>query len=362
MPRGYGYGNARLRAMRSRLLTPADYDALLAKSTMAEVITALSKTPYQAEVETALIQVGPDRCVVEAIRQNLTHTLTQIRHFFEDEPGELISLQLRKWDRHNLLAILRGQFSQTAAEQIISVLVPVGQLDEAALRELARQPGVRAAIDLLTTWALPYARPLRQVQPRHGAGPDLDQLELALNQFHYRSLLQELGPGNSNHRILREQVQTDIDLVNLRTALRLVNLPGGEALVMQRYQSASARPLLIEPGGFIAAPRLAELITAAGKVEDIIRELQDTRYSAALQAGWSRYQAGGGNLAALERELERWQARETAALFARDPLSIAISLGFVGCKEIEAANLRLIAQAVALDLDRELIKQDLITV
>ncbi len=41
MPQGYGYGNARLRAKRSRFLGRLEYEALLEKSSLDEVIAAL---------------------------------------------------------------------------------------------------------------------------------------------------------------------------------------------------------------------------------------------------------------------------------------------------------------------------------
>jgi vacuolar-type H+-ATPase subunit C/Vma6 len=81
-----------------------------------------------------------------------------------------------------------------------------------------------------------------------------------------------------------------------------------------------------------------------------------------LEVGWRRYQAGEGDLAVLERELERWQAKQFMALFTGDPLTIAISIAYLGCKEIEVANLRLIAQAIALGLKRDEVRQELIIV
>jgi vacuolar-type H+-ATPase subunit C/Vma6 len=107
---------------------------------------------------------------------------------------------------------------------------------------------------------------------------------------------------------------------------------------------------------------LAKLVTEASGLEDIVLALSDTRYGEALKTGWHRYQAREGGLTKLERELERWQAKHTAAMFNRNPLTIAIPIGYLGCKELEVANLRLIAQAVALDLNREQIRSDLIIV
>lgn len=362
MPRGYGYGNARLRARRSRLLTQADYSQLLTKKNVEELITALSETPYKEDIEIALTRAEGVGCIFEAVRANLTSTLRQVSSFFEGEPRALIDLLLRRWDRHNLLTILRGQSQEVSAEVVLAAVVPVGQLDEVALRELARQPGLRAALDLMATWQLPYTRALRQALPGTGPTPNLSQLELAVNRFHYASLQAALNQRNGNHAIVLEQLYREIDLINLRTVLQLVHRPELVALVQQRFGTANVRPLLLEPGGYLSGEGLAELVAGASGIEAIVTGLSDTRYGPALAEGWRRYRAGAGDLTILERELERWQAQRTAALFTGNPLSIAIPLGYIGCKEVEVANLRLIAQAVALDLKRDQVKNDLIVV
>jgi V/A-type H+-transporting ATPase subunit C len=362
VPQGYGYGNARLRAMRSRLLTETVYSDLLAKARIEEVITALTETPYKDDVEAALVRVGGVRCVFESLRANLTLTLRQVREFFEGEPRTLVDILLRRWDRHNLLAVLRGQSQEVSPEVVLSAVVPVGQLDQVSLREIARQTALKAAIDLMATWRLPYAPVLRRVQARTGTVPDLDQLEIALNRFHYASLRETLGQGDGNRAIVAEHVQVEIDLVNVSTVLRLARLPGIAALVRQRYKANDVGPLLIEPGGHLRTEWLVQLVAEANELEDVVRGLSDTRYGPALEAGWRRYQTEESNFAVLERELERWQAKQTAAMFTRNPLSIAIPIGYLGCKEVEVANLRLVAQAVALDMNREQVRRDLIIV
>jgi ATP synthase A1 C subunit len=360
VPRGYGYGNARLRAMRARLLAEAGYDRLLGNANVDELITALAETPYKEDIETVLVRVGGVACVYEAVRANLTRTLRKVRVFFEGEPGYLVDLLLRRWDRHNLLAILRGQSREVSAETVLSSLVPVGQLDEVSLRELARQPGLRAAIDLMTTWHLPYAEALRQAWARAGGDPGLDRLELALNRFHYASMREALSQGNGDRAIVLEQVQTEVDLLNMSTALRLARAPDIIPMVRRRYQAADVRPLLIEPGGHLPAGHLAELVSETGELQQLVRALGDSRYGRALEAGWSRYRAGEGGFAAMERELERWAAERGARMFTCDPLSIAIPIGYLDCKQVEVANLRLVAQAVALGMKREQVRRDLI--
>ncbi|MCX7670187.1 MAG: V-type ATPase subunit [Anaerolineae bacterium] len=362
MPLGYGYGNARLRAMRSRLLTVADYNDLLAKRRIEDVIARLRETPYKEDIEVALIHAAGVRCIFEALSANLARTLRQMRTFFEGEPRRLIEILLRRWDRHNLLTLLRGIRQAVPPEMMLSALVPVGQLDEVALRELARQPDLRAMLDLMVAWHLPYAHALREVRGYGGMPPELDQLELALNRFHYAAIYEALGTGNGNRTLVLEQFQTEADLTNLSVALRLAQRPELVPVIRQRLHAADVRPLLIEPAGHLSAARLAELVAAGGGVEGIVAGLSATRYGPALEAGYRRYRAGEGGLAALERELERWQAGRSAALFHGDPLGIGIAIGYMDCKEVEVANLRLIAQAVFLDMPREPVQRDLIMV
>ena len=362
MSAGFGYGNARLRAMRSRLLTEETYYDLLAKTTIDQFITALSETPYRADIEAVLVRVGGVPGVFESLRLNLTRILNQVRRFFAGPSCAMVDLLLRRWDRYNLLTILRGQSQEVSSEAILSALIPVGQLDQGALGELARQPGLRACLDLMTIWGLPYARVLSRVRARTGTVPDLDQLELALNRFHYSSLLTALSQGNKNHGLILEHLQLEIDLVNLVTALRLARFPEMRRLVQQRYHADDICPLLIEPGGRIAAKWLAKQVAEVRSVEALLHRLSETRYGPALAAGWQHYQAGEGGLAVLQRALERWQAEHTAAMFTRNPLSIAIPIGYFGCKELEITNLRLIAQAVDLGLESKQVRRDLIII
>jgi len=359
---GFGYGNARLRARRSQFLTEATYYDLLAQPNIEQLITALIKTPYKNDIEAALVRVEGVAGVFEALHANLTRTLNQVRDFFTGPALNLVDILLRHWDRYNLLTILRGQSHEVSPETILAALVPVGQLDQVSLRELARQPGLRACLDLMITWRLPYAKTLSQVRARTGTVPDLDQLELALNRFHYSSLLTELGQGNKNQTLLLEHLRLEIDLINLITAFRLARTPEIRHLVQQRYQAADICPLLIEPGGRVSAKWLAEQVAGVSGVEELVNSLSETSYGPALRVGWQRYQAGQGGMPALERELERWRANRTAAMFTRNPLSIAIPIGYFGCKALEITNLRLLTQAVSLGLDSEQVRRDLIII
>lgn len=51
----YGYINARIRGMHSRLFDRKAYDALIIRQDIPSIITELEKTPYKKEIEEANI-------------------------------------------------------------------------------------------------------------------------------------------------------------------------------------------------------------------------------------------------------------------------------------------------------------------
>lgn len=360
MPRGYGYGNARVRAMRSRLLGPDDYDDLLGKASVEEVITRLVESPYKDDIEAALLRYDGARCVFHAVRTNKTHSLLQLRRFYEGEPAALVDLLLRSWDRNNLIAVLRGVAHDVPSEDILAATVPVGEIDAVALRELAGQPGIREVLDLMTVWRLPHAAALKAARAQPGGVADLDALELALNREHYAAIREALAGRDGNRKLLLQQIEAEIDILNITATLRLARLPEQVPLVRHRYSSSDIRPLLIEPGGRVPAKRLVALADEATGVEAVVRGLSNTPYRQALEAGWTRYREAQGGIPALERELERWSARESAAMFHRDPLTIAIPIGYLGYKEAEAENLRLIARGAELRVRKEFVRREMI--
>jgi len=60
----YGYVNARVKGMHSRLLDKKSYDALLIRQDLPSVISELVKTPYKPEIEEASILYS-GICVVD---------------------------------------------------------------------------------------------------------------------------------------------------------------------------------------------------------------------------------------------------------------------------------------------------------
>ena len=180
------YGNTRLRARKAALLGRSDYEALLGVD-LERLLSALAGTAYRPDVEAVLRRFHGVRRLHEAVRSNLGRSLRELRGFYAGAARELVDLMLSSWDVRNLVTLLRGQAARAPFEDVVPLIVPVGDLDEASAREVARQPEFAAAVELLLAWRLPTpedARALADAWPEYERSADLAALERAVVSAH----------------------------------------------------------------------------------------------------------------------------------------------------------------------------------
>jgi V/A-type H+-transporting ATPase subunit C len=346
----FDYGNARLHAMRSRLLPPGQLLVLAESGSVQGLLSALTNTAYRGAVHVALVRLTGPECLSEALHSDLTTTLGAARRFFPPggPAGELAGLVLRRYDVHNVKAVLRGLNHHLPPDEILAATLPAGRLGPADLAELARAPSERAAIDLLATWRVPLAAPL--VAARDAArGRPLEPaaLELALERWHSADALAAARATGDEGAALVAWLRHEADAANIVMALRLVGTP----------DAARAPALFVGPG----ALSFEQLAAAASEatVAEAAAALAGTRYGQVLAAALDDY-AASARLSVFERALAREGLRLAETLYARDPLGIGVLLGYAAFKAIEVGNLRAIAQGLLLAEPAERIRAELL--
>lgn len=346
---GYEYGNARLRAMRSRLLSQAELNGLAEATSLAELIGLLARTSYRKAIEISLVQSSDLESIDEALRRDFTQTVSSIRSFYSDDERELVDLFLRAYDIHNLKTVLRGLSHQSHRSEIERSLLPVGELSAVILNELLRATSPRMAIDLLATIRHPFAQPLlvlRAEQP----GADLFEMELALDRWRYRETVQRLKARQDGVSLARAAINLEADIANLLVVLRFLHSAEEQQFLKQRAESGRMNPAgperLFNGAGSLAVEQLARLY-GASSVKAALALLPDVSFAPALREGLKEYERLG-RLSEIERALRRYQLRWLVWQIAKDPLGIGVFLGYLALKNNEVANLRRIARSVQL--------------
>jgi V/A-type H+-transporting ATPase subunit C len=348
----YAYANARIRGMKSRLLPAPILEALINRPDLASLITELEKTAYREELEKAGLQYEGITQIEVALRKDLAYRFRKIQKLFQsEENGVHLKLILDRWDVQNIKTILRGKNTHALPDEILSCLIPAGELDEAALIELSRQPDVKAVIDLLATWRVEYYIPLIGHFKEFMEKRDMAVLEYALDKFYYEHALAVVKKGESDDdRIIREFLITEIDVTNLKTILKVI---------WDKMEPGEAEQFLIKGSVRFGKDKLSSLMRT-GTLESAIRQLKDTPFH--FLSNVPEKYVSTGKISEFEKELDRHLVKKGIRHFLGDPLSIAMGLGYVWAKVNEVTNIRIIARGKAGEVSEKEIKEALIHV
>ncbi len=339
MPADFGYINARVKGMRSRLLPPGRLEELLAQPDLEGFMQALGSTPYGPELQEALTRYHGLRAVDEALMQHFQKAVRRVLSFADDRPRQLVEVFLLRWDVHNLRIVLRAKHTGHPPEAAEQNLVPAAQLTEVRLRELLRQPDVPAVVSTLATWGHPLAPALAEAARTYQDSRDLLGLEIALDRAYYEWALRVARGRGHDDALVRAVVRTEIDLTNVKTAFKLQQLPDLTPEERERF--------FLEGGAAITRDVFRTLATPQTK-EAGLRKVR-TR----------GIQPEGATPAEVERSLDEQWTRRMADLYLGDPLGVDVVVGFLTLLAAEVRNLRLIARSKALGLPRDLVRREM---
>ena len=347
----YGYINARMRGMKSRLLDRRALDDLVFLPDIESLIADLEKTPYKDEIIEAKVKYSGVLCIEYALRKNFTRTFQKILAIVkEDEAERYITIFLHRWDVQNIKTILRGKYIHVTNEEILDCLVPAGELDEATLIELIRQPDVRAVIDMLATWGIEFSKPLTEKFSEFSDTRDLAILECALDRYYYQNSLETVKKPSYNNILIRNLISLEIDVVNIKTILRMIR---------DHIDEDEAKKFLINGGKEFDPKRLSQLL-GLHSIKDVLSELEQTpyRFLTVVSENAIRTQ----KISIIEKQLEKFLIQKGTSAFLGDPLSVASVIGYFWAKYNEITNIRIISRCKTADFPIEQLKEELVYV
>jgi V/A-type H+/Na+-transporting ATPase subunit C len=328
------YLNARIRAWKSELLDKNTLYGLIDASDIKALITSLKETVYARDLEIASARYERETDVLEGgLRANPAQTFKRLWDYAPKQGKTMLRGVFSIWEAYNLKAILRARDKGISPDESISILIPIGDMDETALNELNRTHDIHGISTLLSTWGSPYARPIRDVLERYIKERQLITVELALDRFAHDYSISLTSGHDMNRRIINYFVKERINSINIATLLKLC----GEAL-----SQANAYNYFLEGGGIIDKGNFLKLAGSKSK-----RELMEKLADLVKDSHWEKTirTADPDETFFIEEQLEELMTREMCRLSVTEPLSIALSVCFIYKKIREIKNLRLIARA-----------------
>jgi V/A-type H+-transporting ATPase subunit C len=335
MSADFGYINARVRGLKSRLLTQDFYAQALGSSDFSAFLSSLAQSPYMQDLEEAQSRTSGLPAVDQALARNFYRTTRSILNFSDGHPHRLIALLLRQYDLANIKAIARAKHAGREPEEALAALLPAGELKPSVLEHLATAPDLRSMAQTLAVSDHPLAPDFMTAVKKYVDDGDLYELELALDRA-FAVSLRDTAAALPLPASFKAYVALEIDATNLRTALKL------------RGRDVQAEDLFLPGGNAIGSRQFAAIIADDG--EGTLSVLNGTPFAAVASAG---------SLSAADNII-RGVLDETARKLAlADPLGPGVVLDYLRRKERETARLRLLARGKFYNVPRQQLEREL---
>jgi vacuolar-type H+-ATPase subunit C/Vma6 len=349
----YDYLNARVRGMSTDLLSREFYDQVLSAATENIFLDALLGSVYARDLqeELALRGQGPASPAIDAaLRRNARAAFSRLLSAAPPEPRRLIALQLNRWDVANVLALLRARLAGAEPHEALAAVLPVGELKEEHLRELAAEKDVADMADALTTWKHPIGFELRRAVRECETPDDPRSLERSLYRAYFTWALAQLRADDPHQGLVRDCIRRHIDMMNVLTILTWIR---------QKGEKTAVDADLYERGTLEEKP-LREL-RSCETLEDAFEWLVGTYLAPGVEKGILTY-GQSQSLGVMERFLEAVAVERACRFFRQDMLGMAVPLGFVWRRYSEYVNLRLLARAALFRMPAQAVRMELILV
>jgi vacuolar-type H+-ATPase subunit C/Vma6 len=346
----YDYGNTRLRARISRLQSIETLESFSDLTSIDSLVSALTKTPYQESIETALTYAHGYSCISEAMRRELHGIVIDLTRFYEGDARQKIDGIFKRNDLLNIKAILRGLSHEAQLEDITNSFSPLGTIPEPILLQIAKSKDIPEAISRIVVYQLPMAKPLMELKVKHQTSSS-SEIELALEKWSFKQIKSDYAGNSEEDRILKEYYAIEADIVNLNNVLRFVN--SNEAYTKL---GDDIRNYFVDAGN-ISHKKLLTLAKMTS-VEQVAQSLTQSKYGGYLKKALVSF-SDTHYLSEFENQMRMYLLKWLSSLPKLFPLGIGVPLGYGAMKQSEIRNIRWIAKGIQSSFNPAYIKGNL---
>ena len=344
------YMNARVRGMKSSLLSRAELDGFLHRADVGAMVESLLSSPYEVEMAESMTRYQGADAVEDAVARNLVENFSQLHQVSRGTHEKLVRLFLARWDLASVKSLLRARHHHLDISTAEEMLFPAPGMSVAVLRELAAQDTMESLIQGLSGWNSRLCGKLLAALGTYQEENDLRVLEEVLDRAYFVDNVRRLGTAkDANSRFVLGLLRMEIDRINLRILLA----PRSEGTTPEDVMR------LVLPRGTLQESLLRE-IASSPTPERVLGHLEGTAY-AALAEGVASY-IDTGKFSRLERMFESAVLGRLKRAAQQQGLGVAVLMHYAWLKYNETMNLRMIARGIGVGLPQARIEEEIVHV
>jgi V/A-type H+-transporting ATPase subunit C len=336
--RTYAFINAKLRARISKLLPSSLFVKMARAYSLQEALTLLRDTPYSILDEiyrtTGDLKLGE----LELLKEEVKVFLEVTKHV-SGGPLCLVQALLLGYEMENVKNALRLFFDRKIRNRSVDTSA-LYLLRERIIHDVSIDRIINAENlgELLRALAsTPYGSLVEEQGERVLSEGTLFRLEIALDHFYYKNLLEKAGALDSRDR--REALRiigVEIDLVNINWIIRFRRF--------YNLQMKEVMSLIIPSGYHLKAERIQEAYTSQN-VTNVLQDVIKSDYPGLSALLSSQPTDSVSRLLLVERVLERILMYETGRILMGYPFTIGVILAYFIFKKSEIKKVRAVLNA-----------------
>jgi V/A-type H+/Na+-transporting ATPase subunit C len=223
----YASSSGVLRVLSLQFLTRNQLNDLAKAKDAAEIAQRLESTWYGPDIEAAQSTYKPPESIEIAVNRHLIYVNKVAVQSAPIFGKNALRAYLAKWDIENIELIIAAKslgrtLEQTEAFLVSSRNIPVGlsssNIPLSELHALLQQPDVESVINYLVKYG--YGAVLLQQLGEFRKSGDLGVFTVALENYYYARLFQELRFLQGDEGLLREYFRTEVTKRNLLNLLK----------------------------------------------------------------------------------------------------------------------------------------------
>ena len=340
----YGYANARLKAMKTRLVGKQELYKMCALSSIPELVSTLEKTEMKEDlVELSIMYHGAD-LIDRSLGRNLARTYSKVISMTPKQSMDIVLALTGKWDIHNIKTILLGKHLGHDKKAIQMLIVPAVGMDERALSRLNSQPNVEETVFFLG--GTEYLSVLMPKFEEYEKTKEINLLTHELERYHFRRLRSTVQHRGMEWDLIRDLICLEVDAKNILALMRHVKAgPESFDLEASFIRGGNVDLSLLSR---LDGKKIVDICASVRKMVDLSKPLVEFEKD--------------GSLAHFEVDLENRIYLMGLKAFRLSTLSVGSIVGFLYLKETESGNIRKITRGIEYNVDPERIKKTLVVI
>jgi len=332
----YSALSGKSRAMYGKLLSKFDYNALIQKKRVSEILAYLK---YNTHYSTILAEVDENNVhrvdLENALKKDIMTDYSKFRKFAVGQLKEFINVYFRKIEIESLKLILRafeaGHVEYSVLEKSLMFLTGNDTLD---IPKLALSRDLEEFLSRL--YGTCYYELLKPFIYDSGE-MRLFNMEMTLDLYYIRSLKTAFGklPDKADRDIVKEMMETEADILNILWIYR--------SKYFYDFPNELIRSYMVHITGKLGRKTTDELINAENS-DEYLAVLKKSPYSFLFE---------DQNQLFFEHNYLEYIYKFHRTYFRRQPFSVACIISYLRLKELEITNIITIIECIRYGLSEE---------